>query len=129
MAIVRGSELRGIAFPISKGREGYWPRRNSKALRRTSIINILGTIPGERVGVPGFGSNLYALMFEPNDDILQQQIREETAGALARWDPLIKVMGVATDFRDNSINIFIDYIDITDQKREVRRSVFSTLRS
>lgn len=51
----RGSEVRGFAFPIISGREGYWPRRNADAIRRTSIMNILCTIPGERVGEPTFG--------------------------------------------------------------------------
>jgi phage baseplate assembly protein W len=122
---VRGTERRGIAFPIDKGPEGYWNRKNAQALRRTSIINILGTVPGERVGRPTFGSRLKFLVFEPNDNILMQQIRQETAEAIARWDPYVKVLGVATEARDNTVTIFIDYLDTADEKQLVRRLVYS----
>lgn len=129
MAIVRGGELRGLAFPIMKGREGYWPRRNAKALRRSSIMMILGTYPGERVGEPEFGSLLYRLTFEPNDTILIQQIREETAGAIRRWDPLVRVLGVTVEQNSNTLTIFIDYMDLSDTNQDARRVVFNVRRS
>lgn len=126
---VRGDEVRGFAFPISKGREGYWPRRNADAIRRTSIINILCTIPGERVMEPEFGSNLIFLMFEPNDEFLQQAIIDETQGALQRWDPFIDVVGVAPEVEDDQIKLFIDYIDLRGKDRSTKRIVVGLRRS
>lgn len=123
--IIRGSGLRGIGFPIEKGREGYWTRRNGRSLRQTSIMQILGTYPGERVGEPEFGSRLRDLIFEPNDEILLQRIREETVGALQRWDPYIEVVGVAPEVRDNQVKIFIDYIDTSDEARDRQTLVFA----
>lgn len=125
---LRGSEERGVGFPITKGREGFWPRRNQKALRQTSIMMILGTIPGERLMLPEFGSRLPLLIFEPNDVILVQQLRAETAQAIQRWDPSLVVVGVAPEIDDNTVRIYIDYYDKRDLSQELRRTTFNLKR-
>jgi phage baseplate assembly protein W len=118
---VRGTERRGVGFPIDKGNQGYWSRKNAVALRRTSIAMILGTTPGERVGVPDFGSNIRRLMFEPNDTILVQQLKAETVDAIQRWDPYIAIVGVAVNIDENAVQIFIDFIDLADENQRVSR--------
>lgn len=122
---IRGTEPRGPAFPITKGREGYWPRRNSKALRQSSITMILGTVPGERVGEPEFGSRLHELVFEPADETTVRLAKKYTAEAIARWDPNVEVVAVAPEIVENEIRIFIDYFDRADLEQELRRTVFT----
>ncbi len=124
----RGNEIRGVGFPITKGREGFWPRRNSAALRQSSIIMILGTMPGERVMLPEFGSKLPLLIFEPNDVVLVQQVRNETTTALQRWDPNLVVVGVAPEIQGDTMKIFIDYYDKRDLTQELRRTTFGLQR-
>lgn len=125
----RGEGIRGVAFPITKGREGYWPRRNAAAIRQSSVLMILGTVPGERLMMPTFGSRLPFLLFEPNDVFLVQQLKEETAAALATWDPNLDVVGIAPEMAGDVIQVFIDYIDRRDPNPETRRAVFNVLRS
>lgn len=74
--------------------------------------------------LPEFGSRLHELMFEPNDTILQQQIIDETAGAIARWEPNVRVMAVFPDIGADTVKIYIDFIDLADLKQEPRRLVF-----
>ena len=125
----RGDEIRGVAFPITKGREGYWPRRNAAALRQSSILMILGTAPGERLMLPEFGSRLPFLLFEPNDQYLAKSVQDETAGALGRWDPNLVILGVSPEMQaDNSLKVFIDYMDLRDLNQEKRRMVFNLRR-
>lgn len=124
----RGNEIRGVGFPITKGREGYWPRRNSQALRQSSIIMILGTMPGERVMLPEFGSKLPLLIFEPNDVILVAQIRDEVATALQRWDANLIVVGVSPEIQQDTMKVFIDYYDKRDLQQELRRTTFGLQR-
>ena len=125
---LRGEEVRGFAYPITKGREGFWPRRNADAIRRSSIVNILCTIPGERVMEPEFGSRLQLLIFEPNDEILHQEIIEETKGALSRWDPFIDVRGVAPEIDEDQVKIFIDYVDLRSNNPAEERIVIGLRR-
>jgi len=126
---LRGDEVRGFAYPLTRGREGYWPRRNADAIRRSSIINILCTVPGERKMEPEFGSRLSLLLFEPNDELLHQQIIDETKGALSRWDPFIEVRGVAVEVDEGQVGVFIDYIDLrSNNPNEVERIVIGLRR-
>ena len=51
-----------------------------------SILQILGTRPGERFMSPEFGSRLKDLVFEPNDSVLKGLIRHYVIDAIERWD-------------------------------------------
>lgn len=124
----RGSGVRSIGFPIVKGLDGIWPRRNAAAIRQTSIQMILGTVPGERLMLPEFGSRLNSLLFDPNDEQLQAQVIEETKAALGRWDPFLQVINVLVEQQDDQLKIFIDFIDLRDEKQETRRVIFRVRR-
>lgn len=124
----RGLGVRGFAFPIAKGIDGTWPRRNAAAIRQTSIQMILGTQPGERLMLPEFGSRLQQLLFDQNDEFLQQAVQDETRGALARWDPFLQVVGVVTEQQADETKVFIDFIDLRDDKQENRRTVLKVKR-
>jgi len=78
---------------------------------------------------PEFGSRLFFLMFEPNDEVLHQELIEETKGALERWDPFIEVRGVAPEITDNEVRLFIDYVDLRSNNPAEERLVFSFQRS
>ena len=54
-------------------------------LVESSIYQILNTYPGERVHLPTFGSRLKLLVFEPLDEFLGIQIKEEIKNAINDW--------------------------------------------
>lgn len=78
--------------------------------------------------LPEFGSKLPLLIFEPNDVILVQTIRNETEAALQRWDANLVIVGVAPEIQDDTIKVFIDYYDKRDQQQELRRTTFGLKR-
>lgn len=78
---------------------------------------------------PDFGSRLPFLLFEPNDDVLLEEVKEETQVALQRWDPNIVVVGVSPEIQDDQMKIFIDYYDKRDLQQEQRRLVFNVART
>lgn len=78
---------------------------------------------------PEFGSRLHELMFEPNDEILQQSVITETAGAIARWDPNARVVAVFPEIDRDVVKIYIDFVDLASVDREPRRLVFSLPRT
>lgn len=87
----------GISFPFEFSTTGK--TRSISLSTGVEKINqsmhmILTTRKGERVMMPEYGSNLPLLVYEPNDAFLEVQLREETATALARWEPRIKVLRV-----------------------------------
>ncbi|MEE9367967.1 MAG: GPW/gp25 family protein [Pontiella sp.] len=64
---------------------------------RESIIQILGTRPGERFMNPEFGSKLKDLVFEQNDSVLKGLIRHHVNDAIRRWKKRIIVTDVSFD--------------------------------
>ena len=59
-----------------------------------SIIQILGTSPGERFMRPEFGSRLKSLVFEANDEVLKGLIRHDVIEAIKRWEKRVIVTAV-----------------------------------
>lgn len=62
-----------------------------------SILQILGTRPGERFMNPEFGSRLRDLVFEPNDSVLKGLIRHYVIDAIERWEKRVYVTDVTFD--------------------------------
>lgn len=62
-----------------------------------SILQILGTRPGERFMNPEFGSRLKDFVFEPNDSILKGLIRHYVIDAIERWEKRVYVTDVTFD--------------------------------
>jgi phage baseplate assembly protein W len=62
-----------------------------------SILQILGTRPGERFMNPEFGSRIKDLVFEPNDFVLKGLIRRYVIDAIERWEKRVYVTDVSFD--------------------------------
>lgn len=62
-----------------------------------SILQILGTRPGERFMNPEFGSRLKDLVFEPNDSVLKGLIRHYVIDAIQQWEKRVYVTDVTFD--------------------------------
>lgn len=62
-----------------------------------SILQILGTRPGERFMNPEFGSRLKDLVFEPNDSVLKGLIRHYVIDAIEQWEKRVYVTDVVFD--------------------------------
>ncbi len=59
---------------------------------RQSILLLLSTVPGERVMRPGYGCDLYRLIFAPNDDTTAGLAIHYVRQALRRWEPRVRIL-------------------------------------
>lgn len=85
-----------------------------------SILQILGTRPGERFMSPEFGSCVKDLVFEPNDRVLRGLLRHYIIDAIERWEKRVYVNDVAFDESpettdENTILVCISYRVIDTQ--------------
>ena len=78
-----------------------------------SILQILGTRPGERFMNPEFGSHLKSLVFEPNDSVLKGLIRHYVTDAIEQFEKRIVVTDVSFDDSSNAIDSYTLYICIS----------------
>ena len=67
-----------------------------------SILQILGTRPGERFMRPEFGSRVRDLVFEQNDTVLKGLLRHWIIDAITRWEKRVYVTDVSFD--DSGVN-------------------------
>ena len=85
---------------------------------RQSIVDILTTPLGTRVMLPEYGSKLFDLVDNPTDPSLAMRIIMESAGAIARWAPRVRIDRInvlAVDI--GKITILIIATDIETQQR------------
>ena len=105
----------GIDFPLrftNSGQVGTLERSNAGERIKDSIHLILATRIGERVMNPEFGSRLYELVFEPNDEVLQRLLIYYTAEAIKRWEKRVELVKVTilNDLQDQStVGVYIQY--------------------
>ena len=85
---------------------------------RQSIVDILTTPLGTRVMLPEYGSKLFDLVDNPTDPSLAMRIIMESAGAIARGEPRVRIDRInvlAVDI--GKITILIIATDIETQQR------------
>ena len=103
----------GLKLPMGYSDSGYFKQTKTTLQQaKHNIINLIKTIPGERLGQPAFGSDLHTMLFEPMDedfsDILQDSIRT----SLETWLPYINIKNIEItmpDYNINQVNITIDF--------------------
>ncbi len=97
----------GLKFPFrfkqrSGGAEVSATTSAEHAHIHESILQILGTRPGERFMLPEFGSRLRDLVFEPNDEVLKGLVRHYVIDAIKRWEKRVVITEVSFD--DSDVN-------------------------
>ena len=103
----------GLKLPMGYSDTGYFKQTKTTLQQaKYNIVNLIKTIPGERLGQPEFGSNLHTLLFEPMNedfsDILETSIRE----SLVKWLPYINIKNIEItmpNYNINQVNITIDF--------------------
>ena len=78
----------------------------------TNIKNLLLTIPGERVNQPTFGCELTSLIFEPQEDGLEDRIEAAIEEALAQWLPYVSIntIDIILTPDDNQVLVNLEFL-------------------
>ena len=81
------------------------------------VNGLVATQPGERVMLGNYGVNTAALLFEPNQNLVAQELHDNVAAALTRWEPgalLRNVNIIQGNIGDGQATIEVDYIRSED---------------
>ena len=83
-----------------------WTTQNAV---QADLVNLILTQKGERLGNPNFGTNLHALLFEPNVDELESKIQDEIENAIAMYQIPggigVNLRSVTIERKDNQGNL------------------------
>lgn len=89
----------GLQLPLGYDDDGFFTQTKTTIKQaQYNIINLLKTIPGERLGQPLYGSRLHHLLFEPMTEDLSDRIKVEIKDALDTWLPYITVQDIKIAF-------------------------------
>lgn len=101
MAIVKNTPI-GINLPITNGPVGYFDQSTDTfTAYRMNIINLIRTAPGERRMNPTFGSRLWNLVFEPNDELISSKVETTIKEDISRWISGVTVNSVNVKYFEN----------------------------
>jgi phage baseplate assembly protein W len=79
--------------------------KTDKDAIRADLLHLLLTNKGERLYLPEFGSDLKKFIFEPNDEITQEQIKDNLNQTIIRFIPNLLINDIS--FRNDTIEELI----------------------
>lgn len=98
MPLIKNTPI-GITFPLRDGKVGYFEQStDSLTAYRMNIVNLLRTKQGERRMNPTFGSRLWTLVFEQNDDFIAKKVENVIREDVSQWIPGITVKSVSVQY-------------------------------
>ena len=103
----------GLKLPMGYSESGYFKQTKTTLQQaKYNIINLLQTIPGERLGQPEFGSQLHSILFEPMNEDFSDILEDSIRTSLETWLPYINIKNIEItmpDYNINQVNITIDF--------------------
>ena len=103
----------GLKLPLGYSDTGYFKQTKTTLQQsKYNIINLLKTIPGERLGQPGFGSELHSIIFEPMNEDFSDILKDSIRTSIETWLPYINIKNIEItmpDYNISQVNISIDF--------------------
>ena len=102
----------GLSLPLQMSTNTFNQSYDNLLQLKSNVKNLLLTRKGERLGQPTFGTNLHTLLFEPNDEELEQKIYDTIDNSIRNWLPQLSIREINIEATDemkdkNSINVSI----------------------
>ncbi len=105
----------GIKYPFkSDGFQNFYLDANSstKEKVRSQLMHIVFTPKGQRIRNPEFGTDLIKFIFEPNDSITWEAVKNEVSDSVRRWATNININDiqiVKNEENEAEIYVRLDY--------------------
>ena len=98
---------KNIEFPFKDSKKGFYLELNQtdKDAIRADLLHLLLTNKGERLYLPDFGSDLKKYIFEPNDNITHEDIRDNLNQTISKYIPNLIINSI--NFRNDEIEELI----------------------
>lgn len=98
-----------IQFPFQDSIKGFFLNTNKITTDaiKSDVLHVLLTQKGQRMYNPRFGTNLYKYLFEPNDSITLQGIKDEANASLKYTMPNIQISRMDIVNNETSVTLSI----------------------
>ena len=102
------TRILGLAFPMRlDGVGGYASQNENLHSLRDGLIQLIMTSPGERVFRPDFGTNVRSMLFEPINETMVTNMKNDILTAIGKYEPrvIIKSLDIIPIYEDNKVYI------------------------
>ena len=100
----------GLPFSLTTG--AITTQSNPDSQIAQHVNGLVATQPGERVMMGNYGVNTAMLLFEPDQNVVAQELHDNVASALTQWEPgalLKSVRIIQGNAGDGQATIAVDY--------------------
>lgn len=113
--------LYGFNPPFIGGPEKVMSRQEDDKLIKNDVLQLLLTVPGERVHRPDWGVNLRNFVFEQLDSGDLLSLRQEILDKIARYEQRIIVISLdlIPDEENNGLTIQLVFSLVTDPRKRI----------
>ena len=113
----------GIKYPFKNdGVQHFYVDANESVAEKvkSQLIHIVFTPKGQRIRNPEFGTDLIKFIFDPNDDMSWESVKNEVSDSVNRWASNITIRNIevvknAED--EHEIYVRLDYSVIEGNKK------------
>jgi|TARA_R110000824_G_scaffold124836_6_gene283647 phage baseplate assembly protein W len=103
----------GLKLPMGYSDSGFFKQTKTTLQQaKYNIINLIKTIPGERLGQPAFGSDLHSILFEPMNEDFSEILEDSIRTSMSTWLPYINIKNIDIQFpihNESQVSIAIDF--------------------
>ena len=102
---------------------GIFSKQYGRKLIRANLIDLLTTRKGDRVMLPEFGTNLHLAVFEPYDEFLVEDIKNEVIRTVSIWEPRVEILNlvvtevILTDYQTFHVQFMTDNMGKVENSR------------
>lgn len=100
----------GIKFPTQiKWGQSLFDLNNSKAdMVKSQLIHLIFTPQGQKLRDPLFGTNLIKFIFDPNDEIMWEDVILEIKNKVKQYIPNCEVIDVTTETLEEGTGLAVN---------------------
>ena len=113
MAINIQKQPYGITLPITHGDGGYFNQSYTVVDQvKSNLLNLLQTTKGERRMNPTFGSDLYKVIFEFNNEEIPSIVESTVRSDIQTWMPYITIQNIIVDITNDNRDTYIINVQV-----------------
>ena len=95
----------GVFLPFNGSHGLFTTTYTTRDQAVSNLKNLLLTVKGERILLPTFGTDLVRLLFEPNTDVIKQNVNDVITQPVNYWLPYINIVDITTKTWEDDANL------------------------
>lgn len=113
-----------INYPFKDSHDGFFVKLTTtdQEAIKSDLLHLILTRKGQRLYNPDFGTDLLKFIFEPNDSITLDKVKEEITTSTRKYLPNLDITNISVDYSEES-----EYAAVVRLDYNITDDVFNTV--